>query len=61
MSIVAEPTTWDRVLDLLDDGDWHAEEELEEVAYYPEHWIGNSRNAATRCSGAVTDTRGCGS
>lgn len=39
MSIAAEPTTWERVLDLLSDGDWHTKDELEEVAYFPEYWI----------------------
>jgi hypothetical protein len=39
VSAVADPTTWHRVLGLLSDGDWHTEEELEEVVYYPEYWI----------------------
>jgi hypothetical protein len=39
MSAVAEPTTWERVLDLLSDGDWHTEDELEEIAYFPNYWI----------------------
>ena len=39
MSIAAEPTTWERVLDLLLDGDWHTAAELEKVAHFPEYWI----------------------
>jgi hypothetical protein len=39
MSLVAEPTTWERVLDLLSDGGWHTEVELEEITHFPEYWI----------------------
>ena len=39
MSTVAAPTTWERVVDLLSDGDWHTEVELEEIAHFPAHWI----------------------
>jgi hypothetical protein len=39
MSVAAEPTTWERIVDLLSDGNWHSEEELEEVAYYPALWV----------------------
>jgi hypothetical protein len=39
MSTVAEPTTWERVVELLSDEDWHTEMELEEIAYFPEYWI----------------------
>jgi len=39
MSVATESTTWDRVVDLLSDGDWHTEEELEKVAHFPDYWI----------------------
>ena len=39
MSTVAEPTTWERVVELLSDGDWHTEVELEEIAHFPAYWI----------------------
>jgi len=45
MSTVAEETTWERVLGLLSDGDWHSEEELQEVAYFPDHWIRELENS----------------
>jgi hypothetical protein len=32
-------TTYDRVLQLLADGEWHTEDELGEVAYFPREWI----------------------
>jgi hypothetical protein len=32
-------TTYARVLELLADGEWHEEEELREVAYFPRAWI----------------------
>jgi hypothetical protein len=32
-------TTFKRVLDVLSDGDWHSEDELEEVSYFPRDWI----------------------
>ncbi len=32
-------TTFERVLEVLSDGDWHNEEELEEVSYFPREWI----------------------
>jgi hypothetical protein len=32
-------TTFDRVLHVLADGEWHTEEELEEVSYFPREWI----------------------
>jgi hypothetical protein len=31
--------TYERILELLDDGEWHSEEELEEVAYFPREWV----------------------
>jgi hypothetical protein len=39
MSISAEPTTWERVLELFSDGGWHTEAELEHVTQFPEFWI----------------------
>jgi hypothetical protein len=39
VSIAAEPTQWDRVIDLLSDGDWHTENELTRITRYPQHWI----------------------
>ena len=39
MSIAAEPTMWERVLDLLSDGDWHTDEEFEEIAHFLVYWI----------------------
>ena len=32
-------TTFERVLDVLSDGDWHSEDELGEVSYFPREWI----------------------
>ena len=32
-------TTYDRVKDLLADGDWHSLEELKQVSYFPERWL----------------------
>jgi hypothetical protein len=32
-------TTYDKVLDALGDGDWHARRELEEVTVFPEEWL----------------------
>jgi hypothetical protein len=37
--IAAESTTYERVLRLLADGEWHTEDELEKVAYFPREWI----------------------
>ena len=31
--------TYERILQLLADGDWHTEDELEELAYFPREWI----------------------
>ena len=31
--------TYDRVKDVLADGNWHTLEELREVSYFPERWI----------------------
>ncbi len=31
--------TYDRVKDVLSDGQWHTMEELREVSYFPERWI----------------------
>jgi len=32
-------TTYDRVKDVLSDGDWHSLEELKQVSYFPERWL----------------------
>ena len=32
-------TTYERVLDVLADGEWHREDELAEVSYFPREWI----------------------
>jgi hypothetical protein len=38
--MIAESTcTYQRILELLADGEWHTEEELEELAYFPREWI----------------------
>jgi hypothetical protein len=37
--ITETQTTFDRVLQLLADGEWHTEEELEEVSYFPREWV----------------------
>jgi hypothetical protein len=34
-----EMATYDKVLDALGDGDWHARFELEEVTVFPEEWL----------------------
>ncbi len=39
MSDVGTTTTFERVIDVLSDGEWHSEEELEEVSYFPREWI----------------------
>ena len=38
-------TTFDRVLDVLSDGEWHSEEELEEISYFPREWIRELRTS----------------
>jgi hypothetical protein len=32
-------TTFDRVLDVMSDGNWHTEQELGEVSYFPREWV----------------------
>jgi hypothetical protein len=32
-------TTFERVLQVLADGEWHTEGELAEVSYFPREWI----------------------
>jgi len=32
-------TTYNRVRQLLGDGEWHSEDELAQVAYFPRRWI----------------------
>ena len=32
-------TTYDRVKDVLADGDWHSLDELKQVSYFPERWL----------------------
>jgi len=39
MSVVTDYATFDAVLDLLGDGCWHTEKELEEVSYFPRSWV----------------------
>ncbi len=39
MSVATAPTTFGCVLELLRDGRWHTEAELEEIAYFPRYWI----------------------
>jgi len=31
--------TYDRVKDVLADGDWHTIEELKQVSFFPERWL----------------------
>jgi hypothetical protein len=54
MGIAAEPTQWQRVLDLLLDGDWHTEQELAEITRYPRTGSASSLRAATWSSGVPT-------
>jgi hypothetical protein len=35
----AEMSTYQRVKDLLEDGDWHTVDELKEVSQFPERWL----------------------
>lgn len=37
--ITEDTCTYTRVLELLADGEWHTEDELGEVAYFPREWI----------------------
>ena len=37
--IAAGQMTYDRILQLLADGEWHTEDELEALAYFPRKWI----------------------
>jgi hypothetical protein len=39
MSVTSEGTTFERVLDLLSDGEWHTKAELAEITRYPQHWV----------------------
>jgi len=39
MTITDDMSTYARVLDLLADGEWHTEDELGEVAYFPRKWV----------------------
>ncbi len=32
-------TTYEKVLEKLEDGDWHARRELDEVTVFPEEWL----------------------
>jgi hypothetical protein len=32
-------TTYEQVLQLLADGEWHTEDELAEISYFPREWI----------------------
>jgi hypothetical protein len=32
-------STYDRVVELLSDGDWHCEPELLRVSAFPAHWV----------------------
>jgi len=50
-------TTYERILQLLADGDWHTEDELEELAYFPREWIkeleASGRRVATSENGRL--------
>jgi hypothetical protein len=37
--ITATQGTFDRVLEVLEDGKWHTEDELAEVSYFPREWV----------------------
>ena len=39
MSSSSGTTTYERVLGVLADGEWHSERELGEVSYFPREWI----------------------
>ena len=36
-------STYERVRNVLSDGDWHTVDELREVSYFPERWIDELR------------------
>ena len=37
--ITEDMSTYARMLDLLADGEWHSEDELRQLAYFPRKWI----------------------
>jgi hypothetical protein len=37
--MTSQTTTYERILQLLADGDWHREEELGAVSAYPHEWV----------------------
>lgn len=37
-------STYDRVKNVLSDGQWHTLEELKQVSYFPERWIEEFRH-----------------
>jgi hypothetical protein len=37
--MTSQTTTYERILQLLSDGDWHREEELASVSAYPREWV----------------------
>ena len=37
--ITEDMSTYARVLEVLADGEWHTEDELGQVAYFPRKWI----------------------
>jgi hypothetical protein len=32
-------STYSQIVELLSDGEWHGEPELQGVSYFPEHWV----------------------
>lgn len=36
-------STYERVRNVLSDGDWHTVDELRQVSYFPERWINELR------------------
>jgi hypothetical protein len=48
-------TTYDQLMRILDDGDWHSAEELTAVAHFPHYWIDELRHEGHQ---VVTDAVG---
>jgi hypothetical protein len=49
-------TTYQRILQLLADGEWHTEDELEELSYFPREWIKELKASGRR---VFTSDNGC--
>jgi hypothetical protein len=49
-------TTYQRILQLLADGEWHTEDELVELSYFPREWIKELKASGRR---VATSDNGC--